>query len=142
MQKVFVFRSKLAVLLNNFNFVSAGSDAQALEKISIEQLSRLGEVSRMKLDIRQSDRKRRKREVSGILSKYTIPLAHSLAGFYRVIVLYLIKKFSLSSFLVVKMHIVRYFVWLLSGNHAYLILTCRYNTRHILRHIFNEIKCV
>jgi hypothetical protein len=50
-------------------FVKAGGDAVALEKISIEQLSRLGEVSKMKLDIRQSDRKRRKKEVSGILSE-------------------------------------------------------------------------
>jgi len=32
----------------------AGSDALALEKISIEQLSRLGEVSKRKLDIQRS----------------------------------------------------------------------------------------
>ncbi|XP_053404388.1 uncharacterized protein LOC123555815 isoform X2 [Mercenaria mercenaria] len=50
--------------------LAAGGDALALEKISIEQLSRLGEVSKMKLDIRQSDRKRRKKEVSGILNVF------------------------------------------------------------------------
>ncbi|XP_060593780.1 uncharacterized protein LOC132748234 [Ruditapes philippinarum] len=50
--------------------LAAGGDAVALEKISIEQLSRLGEVSKMKLDIRQSDRKRRKKEVSGILNVF------------------------------------------------------------------------
>ncbi|KAL4220004.1 Interferon regulatory factor 2 [Mactra antiquata] len=47
--------------------LAAGSDALALEKISIEQLSHLGEASKVKLDIRQSDRKRRKKDVTGIL---------------------------------------------------------------------------
>lgn len=37
-----------------FLLLSAGSDALALEKISIEQLSRLGEVSKMKLGIQAS----------------------------------------------------------------------------------------